>query len=168
MNEGPGATFPEGFSEGEVLCGGGAGHGLWSAPRRCVFLPDTRFFQHAMVIDSRNSSILPRRGALLKVNQVRLPYLRATCWPRDPGRDTGPPGTHTFYLECLPLIILDYSNYSRLFWSGLQGCRSRVRVLALEWLHVVQWSAPAEQRREKVLASGMGPLTRWGGKFRVG
>lgn len=26
--------------------------------------------QHAMVIDSRNSSILPRRGALLKVNQV--------------------------------------------------------------------------------------------------
>lgn len=27
-------------------------------------------FQHAMVIDSRNSSILPRRGALLKVNQV--------------------------------------------------------------------------------------------------
>lgn len=28
------------------------------------------FFQHAMVIDSRNSSILPRRGALLKVNQV--------------------------------------------------------------------------------------------------
>lgn len=28
------------------------------------------FLQHAMVIDSRNSSILPRRGALLKVNQV--------------------------------------------------------------------------------------------------
>lgn len=32
--------------------------------------PCANVFQHAMVIDSRNSSILPRRGALLKVNQV--------------------------------------------------------------------------------------------------
>ena len=40
-------------------------------------MPDAhaRLFQHAMVIDSRNSSIMPRRGALLKVNQV--PFLRS-------------------------------------------------------------------------------------------
>jgi len=28
--------------------------------------------QHAMVIDTRNSTILPRKGALLKINQVCL------------------------------------------------------------------------------------------------
>lgn len=39
-------------------------------PEVTMRMPFARFFQHAMVIDSRNSSILPRRGALLKVNQV--------------------------------------------------------------------------------------------------
>lgn len=61
----------------------GCGHDQHSPRPRCTArvtvlgLPKVKmrecpapFFQHAMVIDSRNSSILPRRGALLKVNQV--------------------------------------------------------------------------------------------------
>lgn len=35
------------------------------AAERCHFV-----FQHAMVIDTRNSSILPRKGGLLKIHQV--------------------------------------------------------------------------------------------------
>lgn len=57
-------------SWGPVRVGGSALRGLLleNCPwREC---PGATFFQHAMVIDSRNSSILPRRGALLKVNQV--------------------------------------------------------------------------------------------------
>lgn len=49
-----------------------------------------------MVIDSRNSSILPKRGALLKVNQVEpAPQpLRA----RDPGQSAHPASTDRFSL----------------------------------------------------------------------
>lgn len=45
-----------------------------------------RVLQHAMVIDSRNSSILPKRGALLKVNQVAcLPLLACALGAGGPG-----------------------------------------------------------------------------------
>lgn len=35
--------------------------------------------QHAMVIDTRNSPILPNKGALLKINQVCTLHLHFTC-----------------------------------------------------------------------------------------
>lgn len=60
----------------QVKCCGHAQHspqctaGLLSLELLEVKIRPIHLFQHAMVIDSRNSSILPRRGALLKVNQV--------------------------------------------------------------------------------------------------
>lgn len=60
----------------QVKCFGHAQHspqctaGLLPLELLEVKIHPIRLFQHAMVIDSRNSSILPRRGALLKVNQV--------------------------------------------------------------------------------------------------
>lgn len=109
-----------------------------------------------MVIDSRNSSILPRRGALLKVNQVGglAPDL---CSPR---QGQGTQNTHIFNTERVPLIAE----------AVLEGL-ARVAVHAgfLRWNHPLQPRLLPRHsaEREKVLGSPMVPLSSPRGKCDV-
>lgn len=101
--------------------------------------------QHTMVVDTRNSTILPRKGALLRINQVCESFYQFTpeYWVPD-----------FLFLTCVPVSeSFSESTFQLSFYSLLCWCRS--------W-QVTQGAMPAFWRRTLSCSStGSSSGARW-------